>query len=40
MFLASERDFVIFHLAGALVGILLFLTQLNKEGPTLGVSLP
>ena len=38
MFLASESAFVLFDLAGVLVGIMLGLTQSNKGG-TLGISL-
>ena len=40
MFLASERAFVLFHFAGVLVIIMLGLRQWDKEGGTLGLSLP
>ena len=40
MFLASEGAFMLFHFARVLVGITLGLTQSNKEGGTLGLSLP
>ena len=40
MFLAFERAFVLFHLGGVFVGIMLGFTQSSKEGGTLGPSLP
>ena len=38
--LSSERVFVLFHLARVLIGIMMGLTQSNKEGENLALFLP